>query len=271
MTEESLFVEGAPYWSVVGVEGKDRVAWLNGLVSCDVLKLAPGQAMLGLVVGRTGKIMADLWIASAGERLLLVLPRATQASVHAHLDAHIIMEDAELVDASLSASFHWGAQAANSSEYVALRGETLGVLRFTELVAGGEDVHETEASQAARLARGILRFGPDFDATMLPHEASLDKIAVSFSKGCYLGQEVVCMVEMRGQVKRRMVKLTAPGPIASGAEVTAPGGEVIGQTKTTGQLAGGAFAAFALIKRKIAETPNATVLVSGVACSVHAI
>ena len=49
------------------------------------------------------------------------------------------------------------------------------------------------------------RFGVDFDDKTYPQEAQLEKVAVSFDKGCYLGQEVVCMLEMRGHVKRKLV------------------------------------------------------------------
>jgi hypothetical protein len=64
---------------------------------------------------------------------------------------------------------------------------------------------------ALRLERGVPRFGVDFDQTTYPQEAGLEKNAVSFSKGCYLGQEVVCMLQMRGHVKRKLAPLVLEG------------------------------------------------------------
>src|SRR5262249_43973105 len=61
--------------------------------------------------------------------------------------------------------------------------------------------------EALRLERGVPAFGVDFDEKTYPQEASLEKTAVSFDKGCYLGQEVVCMLEMRGHVKRKLVSI----------------------------------------------------------------
>jgi folate-binding protein YgfZ len=60
----------------------------------------------------------------------------------------------------------------------------------------------------------------DFGERDNPHEASLDRIAVSWSKGCYLGQEVVCMQDMRGKVKRRLVALDGSGALLGGVKPT---------------------------------------------------
>ena len=57
------------------------------------------------------------------------------------------------------------------------------------------------------IEHGLPRFGAEVDATLYPQEAALEKLAVSFSKGCYLGQEVVYMLQERGHVKRKLVPL----------------------------------------------------------------
>ena len=75
----------------------------------------------------------------------------------------------------------------------------------------GGVVGDAEGWEALRLERGVPRFGPDFDDKTYPQEASLEKAAVSFDKGCYLGQEVVCMLEMRGHVKRKLVSIVLDG------------------------------------------------------------
>ena len=75
--------------------------------------------------------------------------------------------------------------------------------------------------EALRVERFLPRFGVDFGEKNYPQEASLEKIAVSFSKGCYLGQEVVCRLEMRGHVIKKLVpvRLDRGEPPAPGAEV----------------------------------------------------
>ena len=75
----------------------------------------------------------------------------------------------------------------------------------------------------------------EVDATLYPQEASLEKIAVSFDKGCYLGQEVVYMLENRGHVKRKLVPLDVDGdaPLAKGDAVTTPDGAAVGDVKSS--------------------------------------
>jgi folate-binding protein YgfZ len=73
-----------------------------------------------------------------------------------------------------------------------------------------------------RLERGVAVHGVDFGVDDNPHEAGLEERAVSWNKGCYLGQEVVCMQGMRGKVKRRLVSL-----VVQGSEPPQPGAHVV--------------------------------------------
>lgn len=83
-----------------------------------------------------------------------------------------------------------------------------------------------------RLERGVPELGTDFDGQDRPHEAALERRAVSWTKGCYLGQEVVCMQDMRGKVKRsvRALAVQAPedAPIGPGAVIVNASGEDVG-------------------------------------------
>jgi folate-binding protein YgfZ len=76
--------------------------------------------------------------------------------------------------------------------------------------------------------------GVDIDEQRSPHEASLDRRAVSWTKGCYLGQEAVCMQDMRGKVKRRLVSVLVSSPEvpAAGTPVTTPDGSKVGETRS---------------------------------------
>ena len=87
---------------------------------------------------------------------------------------------------------------------------------------------------AVRIEHGLPRFGVEFDTTHYPQEAALEKLAVSFSKGCYLGQEVVYMLQERGHVKRKLVAIDiddCPVPPV-GAAVTTDAGEAVGEIKS---------------------------------------
>ena len=82
--------------SVLGARGGDRVSWLNGLVTCDVSKLAAGAAMPGLLVEKKGKITAEVMVADHEGALAIVVTAGRGPKVHEVFEHHLIMEDVEL-------------------------------------------------------------------------------------------------------------------------------------------------------------------------------
>ncbi len=266
----------APSLAVLPVRGADRRTWLNGLVTCDVTKLEQGGASYGLAVAQKGRILADLVLVAEGDRVLVVAPASEMDALRAAFDRYLVMEDAEMGDAGeLSVGFVHGPMSAAALEAARTGGAVGGLFDVTGL--GGAIVLWPKVAEAAvrdklaavaamgddagwdalRLERGIPRFGVDFDGTMYPQEASLEKRAVSFDKGCYLGQEVVCMLEMRGHVKRKLVSLVlGAGEVpAKGASVTTAAGDVVGEV-TSAALSPtlGAPVALAMIKYAHAKT-----------------
>ena len=133
------------------------------------------------------------------------------------------------------------------------------------LAAAGKGVRASrEAWDALRIARAFPEFGRDYSAGDNPHEASLEALAVSFNKGCYLGQEVVCMQDMRGRVKRRLValELGASSGVEAGAEVTAAGsGEKVGELTSVAR-SGASLYGFARVRAPFFE-PGTELWVSG--------
>jgi tRNA-modifying protein YgfZ len=266
---KALYVP-APSLAVLPVRGADRRTWLNGLVTCDVTKLEDGQAAYGLAVAQKGRILADLVLVADRDRVLVVAPASEMGALRAAFDRYLVMEDAEMGDAGeLTVGFVHGPGAAAAFDVARAAGATGGPLDVTGL--GGAIVLTPKAAEALvqeklgavaalgddagwdalRLERGVPRFGVDFDGTMYPQEASLEKRAVSFDKGCYLGQEVVCMLEMRGHVKRKLMPLVLDAgevPL-KGASVTTTAGDVVGEV-TSAALSPtlGAPVALAMIK-----------------------
>ena len=243
----------APELGTIAVTGRDRQSWLNGLVTSDLGKLGPGVASYGLVLVKVGRIVADAWIVPAGERILLGVPRERVGLVRDHLEKYLMMEDASHVDAT--GEFGWvfahGPLAAELARAVpALHGGFGGAIDTTGLgggamvvpadrvdaltsdLVGRGDVVEGSAGdwESLRVQRVLPRFGVDFGEKNYPQEAGLEKIAVSFSKGCYLGQEVVCRLEMRGHVIKKLVPVkfdegAVPG---AGTEVRSVEGKPVG-------------------------------------------
>jgi len=274
--ETALAVQHADL-AVLEVTGKDRISWLNGLLTCDVAKRAPGSAVYGLVVERKGHVLSDLVavVDEPGERVLLVVPVFTVESLRAHLDHYLVMEDAEVVHATgyEAWSVH-GPRAEKALEAARAVGGVGGTLDRTGLgdamilaapdltrevgaaIAGAATVGDDLGWEALRLERAVPRYGVDFDDKSYPQEAQLEKVAVSFDKGCYLGQEVVCMLEMRGHVKRKLVPvvLDEGAPPPRGAPVTDETGALVGEVTSAGTSPTlGKPVAMAMVKRAFAE------------------
>ncbi len=91
--------------------------------------------------------------------------------------------------------------------------------------------------EAMRIEAGVPRQGLDIDETTIAQEAFLERDAVSFTKGCFLGQELVCRIDTRGHVNRLLRRLVADAPLARGATVVADGKEVGTVTSAVGGVA----------------------------------
>lgn len=224
------------------MSGSERATWLEGLVTCQVGKLQPGQGTWGLALNRQGKIQSELWIVATADQLLLALAPGTIDTLEPELARMLIMEDAELTRPTVPR--HWftlhGPEAAARAQQLAgqiggaaaaidwlgLGGAALSVeqARAEEVRAACSGQLLSEASWLQlRVERNLPELGRDFDGKDRPHEAALERRAVNWSKGCYLGQEVVCMQDMRGKVKRstRLLRVDAPAQVAlpAGSEV----------------------------------------------------
>ena len=251
LARSAAVVVPATGWDTLLVTGPDRLAWLEGLVTCELKKLTVGAGTWGLVLNRQGKIQSSVWVVAAEDQLWLAFAPGTGAAMEAELGRMLIMEDAELVappveqrwfslhgPAAAERAASWAREAGGVSasiDFTGLGGAALVVPASAERLilaqAEGQRLH-TEDWTRLRLERGFPEFGVDYDGSDRPHEAALDRRAVSWSKGCYLGQEVVCMQDMRGKVKRsvRVLRLDAPpeARLDVGATLVQANGTIVG-------------------------------------------
>jgi folate-binding protein YgfZ len=250
---EGALIIAAPELATLEVTGKDRLSWLNGLVTQDVGKLRPGEGAYALCTAKNGKIQAELWLLVGEDRVWLGARSDRMDLLKEIFDKHLIMEDAELTD--VSAERFWlvlhgpksrelldvarahGAAAA-SIDLTGLGGAAIAAAASSAgavasaLVAAGATEGTLAGWDHLRVQRGVPQWGVDFDDDCYPQEASLEKLAVSFNKGCYLGQETVCMLELRGHVKSKLVRLVIDAPVAElakDAELALPDGTAVGK------------------------------------------
>jgi folate-binding protein YgfZ len=245
---------------VLLVAGSDRVAWLNGVVTADVATVSPGSAAFGLLLSKVGKIQADFLVLTRGEELALALSPGTEALVLGELERMLVMEDAELRSATrelATLAVHGPKATELASAATTLEGVTSATLDRTGLggallllprtkledvtallLARGAALATAEAWQRLRVERRVGAFGVDYGPSDNPHEAALERVAVSWTKGCYLGQEVVFMQDARGKLKRRLAQLELEGACPPpGAPVTDAAGAPVGEVTSAAESA----------------------------------
>lgn len=286
---EGALVLAAPELGTLVVTGKDRQTWLNGIATCDLAPLKPGQGAYGLAVSKTGKILSPLYVLLDEKQILVGIPRALIASLHAHLDRYIIMEDVELEDASESVAWAFahgraakdlvafaragGALAASAVDMSGKGGALFAfeqanandaIARLAKPLRTAPFALADEASwEALRVEIGLGRFGKDYSEENYPQEASIEALAVSFQKGCYLGQEAVFMLQARGHVKKKLMPLSIEGAavVADGAEIKLPDGTSIGSiTSSTKSPDDASVLAIGFVKYKHASAGTALVV-----------
>ena len=255
--------------AVLEVTGPDGVEWLQGMLSNDVKGLDAGTGVAAAVLNIQGKILADVRVLRTVNGFLLILDAPLASGVVEHLNRYLIADEVEIVDLSgeFSVVSVQGPKAgAGLGEALGLDAPPAVKLSHAEIEYAGErlrvihDSHTGEhgfdlvvpkdhlpgvvelpasraipwvgmrAQETLRIEAGIPRYGVDMDADTLLLETSLDD-AVSFTKGCYLGQETVERIHSRGHVNRRLT-----GFKVACAEAPAAGASVLDGERTIGRL-----------------------------------
>lgn len=245
--------------SIVAIEGDDALTWLNGQVTNDIKKLEVGGTVYALALTTKGRVLADVLALRTESGLFVAVPTSTLEAVIAQFEKYIIMEDVTLRATSLrllsvlSEGFTPSGLFVRSKRFGEASVEMLleeGALSTTTTSLSMLDESQWEA---LRIAHATPRFGVDFGEKTYPQEAGLRERAVSFQKGCYLGQEVVCMLENRGQVIRSLVRLSSDAPLERGQALLGDEGEVLGEV-TSVTREGSTSTALGFLKRAAAQT-----------------
>jgi folate-binding protein YgfZ len=256
----------------VAVRGEDRFRWLSGMVTNMVNDLPGNSGAWNLVLNAQGRIQGDLTVWREADNLELEIAADQYDRLLAHLERFIIMDDVELVPLSgESALGLTGPKAAEvlarvglptlSAELTCTRIEWNGMDLRVERGFGSVAAHYTlwvpEAQiaklwkylrtagatptgstsfEAFRIAEGIPAYGIDMYERDLPQETSQIR-ALHFSKGCYLGQEIVERIRSRGNVHKHLRQLELTGPVpASGTELKRADGTVAGEIRIAAEL-----------------------------------
>ncbi len=295
----------APAAEQLALTGPDAARFLNGYVTCDVARMTPGQASRGFLTGLKGQVLSDLDLLVEVDGVRLRLPAGYGARVREHLARYQLADRFELsaaeplerlllrgetAPATLAAAELPAPETGKHGTGAGLtvvRTARPGEPRFelwgehaplsaarTALTAAGVVGVDPVVFEVARVEDGELAFGVDYGDDAFPQESG-DLDAVSFTKGCYLGQEVVARIHYRGGVQRVPRRLLFPQEVALAGD---PRGRVLlheGRPAGTVTSAVGSpelgRIGLALVHRRVGEPPLRLELEGGGAVELFAL
>ena len=228
-TQPAIFAWRPAAW--LRVSGEDAESFLQGQFTNDLRAPSPAGAVYGLWLNVKGKVLADSFVLrGAVTREFLIGSYFSEAAViRERLESYVIADDVTIEDqtsqwTALSALGESAAplrQLPASSEHFAFSGrrDCGENLEWVFRVGGSEpawaksDVPRLDANEIARrrIMAGIPAVPMDVGPTDLPNEAGLETEAISYTKGCYLGQEVMARLKSMGQVRRRLLRVGGAG------------------------------------------------------------
>ncbi|MCK6555747.1 hypothetical protein L6Q96_14415 [Candidatus Binatia bacterium] len=290
----------ARFRGLLRVAGGDHETFLQGMLTNDVVHLNAGQGVYAALLTIQGRIVADLFALRLAEEMWLDLPAARVDVVRETLDRYIIADDVELLPAEATAPLIAFEGPEATAVVSALIGGPVPTTAFAHLpadidgvtfriaamshggapgyvfygspsaaaalwergrAAGAEPVG-MEALDILRLEAGIPWYGRDMDDETLISEVGIES-AISYRKGCYLGQEVVERVASRGQVQRKLVGLVCEGEAVPAVPI-----DLVDAGKDVGRITSAAWSpackaviALGYVRRGYWE-PGATVAIS---------
>ena len=231
----------------LALTGAEAKTFLNGQVSNEIEALEPGTGCYAALLTPKGKMLADLRVLDVGpptHELLLLCERSALQALFDALRRFNIGFDAELHKRTLQLgllsligpSAPLGGLSPESREHDNVRSD-LGLLVRTDvgvdvicdsedtervkaaLIEGGAVEIDEATAEVLRVEQGRPRYGVDLDDSVIPQEAGLNERAVSFTKGCYVGQETVARLHWRGKPNRHLRGLRLREQVQPGTEL----------------------------------------------------
>ena len=209
MANSSFLMQVRRDRAVLGLEGPETENFLHNLVTADVLRLAEGAARYGALLTPQGKILFDFFVLKTAEGYLLdcaasQLEELTKRLMFYRLRAKVAIAEHKDLEVGVSPEGPLGMTA-----YADPRTSLIG----WRIVTAKGTLPEGSGYDGARITLGLADSDGDIGSgELFPHEANFDQLgAVSFSKGCYIGQEVVSRMEHRATARSRILPVTFDG------------------------------------------------------------
>jgi folate-binding protein YgfZ len=198
-----------PGRAILRVEGPDGGSFLHNLVTADIEGLVQGQASYGALLTPQGKILFDFFLMRHGESFLIDCSAAQKPEILKRLGFYKLRSKVT-ISASEDAVGVAPEEPEAELRYEDPRTPAIGWRYMT----GSRSIADALDYESARIALGLADTDADLgSAEYFPHEANLDQLGgVSFTKGCYVGQEVISRMEHRGTIRSRILPVEFDGP-----------------------------------------------------------
>ena len=202
--------------TILRLSGPDRERYLNGQVTQDVRLATADQAVFSCVLDPKGRLAAVCHIREHEDSYLIDAPLDLREDLFARLDRYIIADDVELSDESddwhlghlvtrdaPEGNLHWRCTRLGPSGFDLLAREPISLQGVREMSA--------EHFDWVRTVSGIPAWGAELTPGLLPPDARLEDRAISYDKGCYLGQEVISRMKKAGKTNQMLTLISVPG------------------------------------------------------------
>lgn len=303
----AIFIDRASH-GTIALTGADRASFLHALLTNDIAILTSGKGKYAAYLTPQGRMISDMRVVETGTRVLLGVERDVAAPLAERFDKLVFSEDVQAKDVTseLGVVGVHGPSAARmiqnatgtsvidlAAQYDSVTSESLTIVRDDALCLVGYDIYvpandaaalraelskagaeaaSEETGETLRIEAGRPRFGLDMTPDTIPLEAGIQDRAISFTKGCYVGQEVIIRVMHRGhgRVARRLVSI-----VLSGETVPARGTKIHIADRVVGEITSataspkiGAPLALGYVQRDHAE-PGTELMVEGSQARVY--
>lgn len=262
MANSSFLMQVRRERAVLSLEGAEAENFLHNLVTADILGLAEGEARYAALLTPQGKILFDFFVVKTAEGYLLdcadsQLEELTKRLMFYRLRAKVTITERKDLEVGVSPE-----RPAGMTAYADPRTSLIG----WRVIAEKGKLPTGTGYDAARIALGLADSGGDIGSgELFPHEANFDQLgAVSFTKGCYIGQEVVSRMEHRATARSRILPVTFEGAAPQRGAAIKSADKVIGTV-----LSSAGNAALALLRLDRMAEATQPLLTDAVRVRVH--
>jgi tRNA-modifying protein YgfZ len=248
---------------VIALGGADAQPWLDNLITNDLALLDKQPAVFAGLLSPQGKLLFEFFVIRHGAELLIETHATSVAALIKRLTLYKLRAQITLRDETAEWVPVWAPVAPAPAPGVIVYADPRAPERLWRGLrpAGHAAQHTSNAYAAARVAHGVAEAPDDYAlGDTFPHEANFDvRAGVSFTKGCFVGQEVVARMQNKSVVRKRVVRITADTALATGADITV-GTAIIGRV---GSVVDNAGLAMLRLDRAVEALSKGETVVSG--------